>query len=163
MLYDSARIDNIFTCDTETISQTLTPLLSVAATEDLKEGKKEGGAEPVQSCSLEVRLDPATGSVTATQTKGSTVSSASSAFWGHAQLGFALVAPFVVLALIYYSGYFTEWYADWSATRQHTAWLLDFYQKNAPEVRERAYRIRCAWLSLLILLLNFWFSCPCRS
>lgn len=90
----------------------------------------------MQSCSLEVRLDPATGSVNATQTKGSTLSTASSAFWGHAQLAFALVAPFVVLALVYYSGYFTEWYADWSATRQHTAWLLDFYQKNAPEVRE---------------------------
>lgn len=107
-------------------TQTLTPLLNVAATEDTKGAE----SEPVQSCSLDVRLDPATGSIGATQTKGSTVSQAGSVFWGRVQLAFALVAPFVLLALFVYRGYFFDWYE----TRQHTAWLVDFYQKNAPEV-----------------------------
>ena len=85
----------------------------------------------MESCGLTVRLDPATGGVCATQIKGKTISAARSEFWGRLQLAFVLVLPFALIALWYYSGFITKWYL----TRQHTAWLLDFYQKNAPEVR----------------------------
>ncbi len=98
----------------------------MAATEDAD--KKS--TEPVQSCAREVSLDPALGTVGATQTKGSTISAASGVFWGRAQLAFVLVLPFALIAAWYYSGYITAWWV----TRQHTAWLVDFYQKNAPEV-----------------------------
>lgn len=85
----------------------------------------------MESCSLEVRLDAATGGVSATQAKGRTISAACSELWGRLQLAFVLVLPFALIALWYYSGFITKWYV----TRQHTAWLLDFYLKNAPEVR----------------------------
>eukprot|EP01032_Pedospumella_encystans_P018831 gene18831-21426_t len=120
------------------VLKTLTPLLTVAATEDQFGGKENSGGkqkqkadpgEPVESCGLSVRLDPATGGVCATQIKGKTISAARSEFWGRLQLAFVLVLPFALIALWYYSGFITKWYV----TRQHTAWLLDFYQKNAPE------------------------------
>ncbi len=88
----------------------------------------------MESCSLEVRLDPTTGAVCATQTKGKTISAARSELWGRLQLAFVLVLPFALIVLWYNSGFITKWYL----TRQHTAWLLDFYQKNAPEVRPRS-------------------------
>lgn len=106
--------------------QTLTPLLSVASLNDPGKGQ----AESVESCALEVRVDPNTGAVTATQSKGRTVSAAWGAFRGRLQLAFVLLLPFLLIGAYYLSGYAQEWYT----TRQHTAWLLDFYQKNAPEV-----------------------------
>ena len=92
--------------------------------------KEKSSSEPVQSCAVEVRLDPATGVVTALQTKGPTVSETRSVYWGRAQLIFVLVLPFLLIALYYLSGYLSEWYTH----KQHTDWLIDFYQKNAPEV-----------------------------
>lgn len=145
--------------------QTLTPLLSVAATEDVKALEK---AEPVESCSLHVRVDASTGTVAATQTKGSTTSASRSVLWGRIQLAFVLVLPFALIALYYYSGYFTEWYTD----RQHAAWLADFYAKNAPEVSvhtcaafgwlctilDAGYNTRLSWLVDVCKAL---FCCTC--
>jgi hypothetical protein len=107
----------------------LTPLLSVASLNDAEKDK----AEAVESCALEVRVDPSTGAVTATQSKGRSVSEAWGIFRGRLQLAFVLLLPFLLMAAYYFSGHVQEWWL----TRQHTAWLLDFYQKNAPEVSSR--------------------------
>jgi hypothetical protein len=117
----------------------LTPLLSVASLNDAQEDK----AEAVESCVLEVRVDPSTGAVTATQCKGRSVSEAWGAFRGRLQLAFVLLLPFILIAAYYLSGHVQEWWV----TRQHTAWLLDFYQKNAPEV-SRAAMHTCVYVHI---------------
>lgn len=104
----------------------MTPLLSTAAGKDASEGAEA----PVESCVLEVRVDAFTGAVTATQTKGRCLAEASASFWGRLQVAFVLLLPFLLIGLYYLYSYASDWYT----THQHTAWLVDFYEKNAPEV-----------------------------
>jgi hypothetical protein len=107
-------------------------------------------AEGVESCTLEVSVDPATGAVTATQRKGRSLSEGWAVFWGRLQVAFVLLLPFILIGLWYASGYVSEWYND----RQAALWLREFYMKNAPEVTVVECFFSCALSHSLLSALS---------
>jgi hypothetical protein len=88
-----------------------------------------GKTEMLESCELRVTVDASTGALGLAQTRGSTVSESRTALVRKAGLIFMLLMPFMLLGLFYSYTYLNAWYL----TRQHTAWLTDFYTKHAPE------------------------------
>jgi len=99
--------------------QTLTPLLNE---------KKE----TVMSCTLTVAIDPATGILSTTEQKGSSVAESWSSFWTYIQFGLVLMLPFLLIASYYIYSYCHDLYVNW----QHAVWLTAFYQQNAPQVSD---------------------------
>ena len=86
------------------------------------------GVEVVGS-TLQIQVDPATGLVAYTDSKGKTLAEVNSDFWWWVQVVASILALVLLVASYFLYGHFYEWYL----TRQHTAWLVSFYQKHAPE------------------------------
>jgi hypothetical protein len=116
------------------VLETLTPLLSCASAHDANATT----ADRVQSCSLHVRVDPSTGTVAATQSKGPSVAQSWRRYFENALMVTIVLLPFILYGLWVGS---TRLYA-WYEARQEMAWLMDFYMKNAPEVRLRTSQCR---------------------
>ena len=86
------------------------------------------GLEVVGS-TLHIQIDPATGLVAYTDSKGKSLAEVNSDFWWWAQVVASILALVLLVASYFLYGHFYEWYLS----RQHTAWLVGFYQKHAPE------------------------------
>lgn len=84
---------------------------------DIRPLQKEGGE--VVASTLQLQMDPSTGLVSYTDTKGKTVDQMKSDFWYWVQL----FAGILVLLLFLSSFHLYGYYYRWSLTRQHTAWL----------------------------------------
>jgi hypothetical protein len=73
--------------------------------------------------------------VAATQSKGPSVAQSWRRYFENALMVTIVLLPFILYGL--WAGS-TRLYA-WYEARQEMAWLMDFYMKNAPEVRLRAF------------------------
>ena len=94
---------------------------------DIRPLHKEG-VEVVGS-TLHLHVDPATGLVTYTDTKGKTLEEVNNDFWWWVQFFLAVLGVVALLSSFFLFGH----YQEWSLTRQHTAWLIGFYKKHAPD------------------------------
>ena len=109
------------------------------------------GVEVVGS-TLQLHVDPSTGLVTYTDTKGKTLEEVNSDFWWWVQIFLALLGVVALLSSFFLFGH----YQEWSLTRQHTAWLVGFYKKHAPDkLNDKEYVARTIKVQTTETLLAF--------
>lgn len=94
--------------------------------------REEGQApvqERVQTCSVVVEMDSATGLVKVTETKSPTMRQIRAKHLWIFQLLLFVFLPFLLYGAWKVFSFFSAWYV----TSQHKAWLVGFYAANAPE------------------------------
>ena len=112
------------------------------------------GVEVVGS-TLQLHIDPATGLVTYTDTKGKTLAEVNSDFWWWVQFFLAVLGILALLSSFFLFGH----YQEWSLTRQHTAWLVGFYKKHAPDkLNDKEYVARTIKVKTTVAMLAFYQS-----
>jgi hypothetical protein len=110
---------------------------------DIRPLHKDGGE--VVGTTLQLQMDPSTGLVSYTDTKGKTIDQMKSDFWYWVQLIGGILALLLFLSSYHLYGY----YAEWSLTRQHVAWLQGKYLLPPPLY---SFFSRCLTLFPLLFL-----------
>lgn len=90
-----------------------------------------GVDEPVEDCAVSLNLDPHVCSVRLTEQKGRPLRERDEAFWFKIRILSTILAIVLAIGCYYLYAYLQN---QWTVAA-HIAWLKDFYQTHAPEVK----------------------------